>query len=76
MLVYVRLGQTNFGTDGRYPMNRSQFHAFTIIGGKSVSFYTEYIMEAGGYRNTVVCYGRVVCTVACTESPAKFELFG
>ena len=26
--------------------------------------------------NTVVCYGRVVCTVACTESPAKFELFG
>ena len=30
----------------------------------------------GYYRNTVVCYGRVVCTVACTESPAKFELFG
>ena len=72
----MSVGQTNIGTDGRYPMNRSQFHAFTIIGSKAFTFYTEYIMEAGGCRNTVVCYGRVVCTVACTESPANLSSSG
>lgn len=57
-------------------MNCFQFYVFIIIGGKSVFFYIEYIMEVGGYWNIVVCYGRVVCIVVCIESLVKFEFFG